>query len=546
MSTVTAPGCDRASVAVPGAAAAAQGVDNMAVEDTAHRLPPSWVGHILVFGLLILMATGWFFVQARQTQHGFVADAEEHARLLSDAVALQARGAILAQDAIDSILTLLLGSSARFVDYLDGIEPFSEEELSAFASEAGLSMIRVIGAGRTRQGALGPLGDDAPGCEALDRLLHVPDTHTLMYGVARVDVEGCVLVGLDSHRLERLKAAVGLRQALAGLENLPGVLAVRMQGEPAPTVAERAAAGIPSVRIRHQADGRLVAEALTPVDGAELIILMDADRLVEQRRRLWLEFGGFVLVLLVTGGLGTWLLYRHQQAHDRQLRAYERQLSQQREEAALGRAAAGIAHEIRNPLNAMAMGLQRLQIEAEGLDAGQQRLLSVVMEALRRTNGTVGGLLAYARAYQPRRERVRLDQLVSEQLSLYRQRIRDLEIHLTEHLPRSTKVRGDPDLLRQVLDNLLRNALEALPVGGRMEISLSSDNEGACLALTNDGLQLAPQELPRILEPWFTTKTDGTGLGLAISLRIVQAHGGRLLVDCPTAGRLRVQVFLPN
>jgi signal transduction histidine kinase len=518
----------------------------MAVEDSAHRLPSSWVGHILVFGLLILMAAGWFFIQARQTQNGFVADAEEHARLLSDAVALQARSAILAQEVIDSILTLLLGSSARFVDYLDGIEPFSEDELSAFAAEAGLSMIRVIGAGRTRQGPPGQSVDDGSGCEALDQLLHVPDTHTLLFGVARADVEGCILVGLDSHRFEHLKEAVGLRQALAGLEQLPGVLAVRVQGEPDPSVTQDAAAGTPAVRIRRQANGRLVAEAVTPVDGAELVILMDADRLVAQQRRLWLEFVGFVLVLVVTGGLGTWLLYRHQQAHDRQLRAFERQLSQQREEAALGRAAAGIAHEIRNPLNAMAMGLQRLRIEADGLDAGQQRLLSVVMEALRRTNDTVGGLLAYARAYQPRRERVRLDQLVSEQLSLYSRRIRDREIHLTEHLVRSTRISGDPDLLRQVLDNLLRNALEALPAGGRFEISLSSNDEGARLALTNDGLQLAPQELPRILEPWFTTKTDGTGLGLAISLRIVQAHGGQLLVDSPAAGQLRVQVLLPG
>ncbi|WP_296808859.1 ATP-binding protein [Thiocapsa sp.] len=519
---------------------------SMVGEAAARRLPPSWIGHLLVFGLLVVMAAGWFFIQARQTQQGFVADMEEHARLLSDAVALQARGAVLAQDAIDSILTVLLGSSARFVDYLDGIEPFTEDELSAFAAQAGLSMIRVIGPDRNIQGSPGVRDEVWPGCGILQRLIPVSDTQTLVLGVPRAGIDGCVLVGVDSRSLDRLKAAVGLPRALENLATLPGVLAVRMEGKPNAALPRAGGAGTPSVSIRRQADGRLVAEALTPVDGGELVLLMDADRLVAQRRRIWLEFAGFVLVLVVTGGLGTWLLYRHQQAHDRQLRAYERQLSQQREEAGLGRAAAGIAHEIRNPLNAMAMGLQRLQMEADGLDQGQKRLLSVVMEALRRTNDTVGGLLDYARAYRPRREPVRLDQLVSEQLSLYRQRIGDLDVRLTEHLARSTKVRGDPDLLRQVLDNLLRNALDAVPVGGRFEIDLSSRNEGARLTMTNDGLQLAPEALPRMLEPWFTTKTDGTGLGLAISLRIIQAHGGDLLVDSPSPGRLRVEVLLPD
>jgi signal transduction histidine kinase len=515
-------------------------------DPVARRLPPTWVGHLLVFGLLIGLAVGWFFIQAHQTQQGFVADAEEHARLLADAVALQARGALLAQDAIDSILTVLLGSSARFVDYLDGIEPFTEDELDAFAAEAGLSIIRVIGPDRPAPSRIAPDAAVALGCDALQRLIALPEIQTLAFGVARADAQGCVIVGVRSSQLDRLKTAVGPRRALDRLAALPGVLEVEMRGAPATTSTETGDAGEPVVRIGRGDDGRLVAEARTPFDGAELIILMDAERLVAQRQRLWWEFAAFVLLLLITGGVGTALLYRHQRAHERQLRSFERQLSQQREEAGLGRAAAGIAHEIRNPLNAMAMGLQRLQMEADGLDPGQKRLLSVVLEALRRTNDTVGGLLAYARAYQPRQVVVRLDQLISEQLSLYRQRFSELNVHLIEELAGPTKVRGDPDLLRQVLDNLLRNALEALPTGGRFEIRLSPDPAGTRLILTNDGLQLDADALPRVLEPWFTTKPNGTGLGLAISLRIVQAHGGDLRVDTPTPGRLRVQVFLPR
>ncbi|WP_242445596.1 histidine kinase dimerization/phospho-acceptor domain-containing protein [Chromatium okenii] len=95
--------------------------------------------------------------------------------------------------------------------------------------------------------------------------------------------------------------------------------------------------------------------------------------------------------------------------------AYERRLSRQREEAGLGRAAAAIAHEIRNPLNAMAMGLQRLQLEADELLPAHRRLLDIVFAAVGRTNSTVTGLLDYARPLHPRRERLALDALVSEQ-----------------------------------------------------------------------------------------------------------------------------------
>ncbi len=157
-------------------------------------------------------------------------------------------------------------------------------------------------------------------------------------------------MGLDSRGLDRLKAAVGLTRALENLATLPGVLAVEMEGEPNATLARAGGVGTPSVRIRRQADGRLVAEALTPVDGGKLVLLMDADRLVEQHRRIWLEFAGFLLVLVVTGGLGHLVALPPPAGARSPAAAYERQLSQQREEAGLGRAAAGIAHEIRNPL----------------------------------------------------------------------------------------------------------------------------------------------------------------------------------------------------
>ncbi|WP_338115959.1 ATP-binding protein [Thiocystis violacea] len=508
------------------------------------RLPPPWLGHLLVFGLLFALVLGWFFVQTRQAQRVFLEDAGAHARLLTDAVILHARNALLAERVTADILTRFLGNSARFVVYLDGVEPFRSDELSAFADEAGLSVIRVIRADGVVQGPADWAPDEALDCARLDQLLRLASTHTILFGVADIRGQGCVLVGLDSRHTEALEAAIGLPKALESVAGLPGVVEVRLEGEPRAEPSPATRADPPRIAMRRLDDGRTVAEASAPVAGARLLLDLDAGPLLAMRERLWRQFLGFVLVLGLTGGIGAWILYHHQRAHERQLLDYERRLSRQREEAGLGRAAAAIAHEIRNPLNAMAMGLQRLQLEADELLPGHRRLVDLVLEAVRRTNTTVSGLLDYARPLRPRRERVALDVLVADQLSLYQARLGDAGIAL-DPSP-GTWALGDPDLLRQVLDNLLRNALEADGGASSLEIRVWRADGFAHLSVANDGLELAAGELERILEPWFTTKTTGTGLGLAISQRIITAHGGRLTLETPRPGRLRVGIALPS
>ncbi|EXJ14907.1 sensor histidine kinase [Imhoffiella purpurea] len=518
----------------------------MDAERGSNRLPPLWLGHLLVFGLLFALVLTWFFVQTRQAQRLFLDDASEHARLLTDAVILHARGALMAEEMTEGLLTRSLANSARFVAYLDAIAPFRAEELSAFAAEAGLSVIRVV---RSEENVQGP-PDWAPSqpldCGRLEQLIRMPSAHALVYGLAREDGDGCVLVGMDSRDSEALEDAIGLPKALESIADLPGVVSVRLEGRPRERVTQPLECSLPEVSIRQLADGLTVARATAPVAGARLFLELDAGPLILMRERLWLEFVAFMAVLVLAGGAATWILIRHQRAHERQRLDYERRLSRQREEAGLGRAAAAIAHEIRNPLNAMAMGLQRLQLEAEELSPDHRRLVELVGEAVRRTNATVTGLLDYARPVRPRQERVALDRLVEDLLSLYRQRLDDRGIRLEASLRPETWISADPDLLTQVLDNLLRNALEAQPRGGDIQVRVELDGDRARLIVANPGLELEAAEVERILEPWFTTKAEGTGLGLAISQRIVAAHGGRLEIRVPTPGRLSLSVTMPT
>ena len=113
------------------------------------------------------------------------------------------------------------------------------------------------------------------------------------------------------------------------------------------------------------------------------------------------------------------ILYRYQSNHLNEVKEFERRLSAERENASLGRAAAAIAHEIRNPLNTLGMGLQRLQLEGSEIAADHQRLIHLMLAAVGRANSSVQGLLKYARPRKPEKKPVRLDLIADNILQFY-------------------------------------------------------------------------------------------------------------------------------
>ena len=226
-------------------------------------------------------------------------------------------------------------------------------------------------------------------------------------------------------------------------------------------------------------------------------------------------------------------------------RKYERQLSREREDAALGRVASAIAHEVRNPLNALGMGLQRLQLEAKELSMDHRQLVGLMLDSVSCTNRIIGGLLKYAQPQRPNRRSMRLDSMIDELLLLYRAQCREAGITVTESIAFRESLLADADLVRQVLQNLLLNAIEAQPGGGFICIELKRRGSEVSLAIRNGGFHLPAEQAGRIFEPYFTSKQEGTGLGLAISQRIMEAHGGRMEVRAMEKDQVEIVAHLP-
>jgi two-component system sensor histidine kinase PilS (NtrC family) len=215
-------------------------------------------------------------------------------------------------------------------------------------------------------------------------------------------------------------------------------------------------------------------------------------------------------------------------------RRIEARLAQADRLAAVGRLAAGLAHEVRNPLAAISGSIQL--IKEEGV-AARPQLLDIVLREAERLKLVTGQFLDFARPPAARETACDLGQVLRETVSLL-ERARDggeaVSISLDTDGGREPVV-ADPDQLKQVFWNLGLNALQAMPGGGRLTIAVRRDvradgGEWTAVEFTDTGAGVPPPELERIFEPFYTTKRGGTGLGLAIARKIVHALGGRIEV----------------
>jgi two-component system sensor histidine kinase PilS (NtrC family) len=219
--------------------------------------------------------------------------------------------------------------------------------------------------------------------------------------------------------------------------------------------------------------------------------------------------------------------------------------------ADIGRVAAGLAHELRNPVAAMSGSIELLRSGLE-LAPEEARLMDIVTREAVRLNTLVTRFLEYARPTVPRRAATDLARVAGDTLEVFANDPAAASIRVERQLD-AAPCRCDPDLLRQVLWNLLANAAHAAqqrhaePAGrGAVTVRTGHDADGwAWLEVEDDGAGIPLQDLPRLFTPFFTTKERGSGLGLATVQRLVDAHQGSITVGNGSAGGARFVVRLP-
>ncbi len=232
------------------------------------------------------------------------------------------------------------------------------------------------------------------------------------------------------------------------------------------------------------------------------------------------------------------------------IKALEKEMQQAKTMAALGEMSATVAHEIRNPLGAMGVWAGLLERDL-GTDDPRRKTLGKVLEGLSKLNKIVSNLLVYTRPVKTELRKVQIEKVLSEIIDF-------IQIEI-ERLGQSIKVNRrfcnepvfvlvDPEKIGQVVMNLCLNAIQAMPDGGELNLTVDTCKKPSgfmSFSIIDTGIGIENETLSKIFDPFFTTKENGTGLGLAIVKKFVESHSGYIDIKSKVGNGTTVKVFLP-
>jgi signal transduction histidine kinase len=233
----------------------------------------------------------------------------------------------------------------------------------------------------------------------------------------------------------------------------------------------------------------------------------------------------------------------------RNLREIQSELIRSEKLISMGRLSAGVAHEFRNPLNAMKGAIIYLQ-RRKPEDPLIKEYTQLMLEEIERLDLFVTEFLYFAKQSAPKPVLTNLNELIQNTLTLFDERLRQKMILVTENLhPALSSVYVDPHQMEQVLLNLVINAIDAMPQGGVLHVSSVADGADskpkAIIRIRDNGVGIPENQLQYVFDPFYSTKDGGTGLGLPISLGIVESHGGELRIQSVEGQGTEVVIELP-
>jgi two-component system sensor histidine kinase PilS (NtrC family) len=272
--------------------------------------------------------------------------------------------------------------------------------------------------------------------------------------------------------------------------------------------------------------GKLRVEVQLPYDGDSAYVGFSVSRLND-------AFGSHRGYIVIFQDLTGW-------------RRMQEELRMKDRMAAVGELAAGLAHEIGNPLAAISGSVQMLSSALPG-DASQQRLIDILLKESHRLDRTIKGFLRFARPRESASVPFDVARLLSENMELLRN---SEEVSVRHRLeldlePPSARLIADPDQVSQIFWNLARNALRAMPDGGTFRLVGRLDGEAYRLQVIDTGRGMSAAQRANLFHPFQSFFDGGTGIGMAIVYRIVEDHGGRLRVDSAPGGGTTITVELP-
>ncbi len=245
--------------------------------------------------------------------------------------------------------------------------------------------------------------------------------------------------------------------------------------------------------------------------------------------------------MVIIAFLSMWFLYKNQNRHLARMREIERRLHKAERLSALGRLAAGVAHEIRNPLNAISIASQRLQKD------NLNQLTGVIRDEISRLNLIIEEFLSFSKSRKLEFQKRDITDLLDQIVLLIREEAEFEGITIQTHWKDfHFFISMDFDKLKQALFNIIKNAMESISAKGTVSLyNELKDKEWICIRISDTGAGLSSEEIEHIFDPDYTTKEKGLGLGLPIANEIVRGHGGMIHVSSVPNKGTTFEILLP-
>jgi signal transduction histidine kinase len=349
------------------------------------------------------------------------------------------------------------------------------------------------------------------------------DDHTLFMGIKTT--ERLIFFSLNREELEGLRKKYIMKTILDSEEKRLGVVEINVYD------------GSGSLYLGSEKRPKDVFTIMKPLNSRyfpkySMEILVSKQLATDTFKRTTVSFVMLLLFLALGGAAGIYIIFHLHRKHGEKVSEMEKSMAMKERLVSLGRLASGMAHEIRNPLNAMSMSIQRLKREFVPEQAKTEEyygFLDIVRGELLRVNKIVDEFLLSTKS-NAAMEQQRLHRIVAEVTTMLGEKARARGISIVNESDEGVMLDCQQERLKQVFYNIIMNSIEAMTDGGSIRITSESENNHLKVVIKDTGPGIRKDHLLRIFEYYYTTKDKGMGLGLPISYMIVKDHGGDIQV----------------
>jgi signal transduction histidine kinase len=485
----------------------------------------------------------------------------------------------------ESIAEYLVEVAYR-IDQIDGERPLTPSDLQSLVSQHSLTSIEIYGpkANRLRAWPAGPppAGTKSSLLELIQERRSIATDlfekplkgggQWYFIAVSRRETPGIISLHLTGEQVKRLFRQFAIQRAISDISPREGILYVSVQDgemnilahtdstligtrEDDPFLRSSLQGNRLLTRHRHSKAGEEIFEVSKSFsakgEAMGLIRIGYSPKeiypvLSQMRKNVALSI--FFFLILGISAIG--LIWVNQNRHLSRMREMEDRIRLAERLSSLGHLAAGVAHEIRNPLNAIGMGLQRLKREfLPQEESKKEEYLSfadLILKEIRRVNDIIEQFLTLSRPFQLNLKASSLYDLLKNLVTLFREEASSQGISLQAEIdPALPLVKIDSEKLTQAFINIMKNGMQAMEKGGVLRIETRPFKDRVEVAFSDSGSGIPPEQMEKIFNYYYTTKEKGVGLGLPIAHRIIEAHGGELKLESRVGNGTKVTVTLP-